>query len=211
MSATPRKHAADRRREILDAAARSFREAGYGGTTLDEIASSVGLLKGSLYYHFTSKEEILAELLLDVHRDALVMLDGASKADGTGIERVESYVAAHARWTARHLDRVEVLLRDYHYLPAQRAREVSALRRRFSTYLTECIEQAQREGSVDAALDARVAANSIHGMLNWIGHWYRAAGGVSEDALVAQLTRQVVHGLGASPLVATRHNGATSG
>lgn len=198
--ATPRKHAADRRREILDAAAKSFRDAGYGGTTLDAIAGGVGILKGSIYYHFASKEEILAELLLDVHRDALAMMDGVSASGGSGIERIEAYVGAHARWTARHLDRVEVLLRDYHHLPAQRAREVAALRRRFSDYLTGCIEQAQREGSVDETLDVRVAANSIHGMLNWIGHWYRATGGLSEDELVASITRQAVHGLSSSTI-----------
>ncbi len=204
-AATPRKQAATRRREILDAAAKVFRDTGYGGASLDSIASAVGILKGSLYYHFVSKEEILAELLLDVHRDALVMIEGVSSSGGSGIERIAAYVGAHVRWAVRHLDRVEVFLRDYHHLPGPRAREVAALRRRFSDYLAECVAQAQREGTVDAALDARVAANSIHGMLNWIGNWYRPAGDLSEEALVTQITRQAVHGLFAAP--AARHVG----
>lgn len=196
---TERKRAVARRGEILDAAAKSFRETGYGGASLDTVASAVGILKGSLYYHFASKEEILAELLLDVHRDALVMIEGVTATGGTGLERVEAYVAAHASWAVRHLDRVEVFLRDYHHLPAKRAREVAVLRRRFSDYLTECIAQAQWEGLADPTLDARVAANSIHGMLNWIGNWYRSIPGLSEQALVAQITQQAVRGL-APPL-----------
>jgi AcrR family transcriptional regulator len=200
---TPRKRAAARRGQILDAAARSFRETGYGGASLDTVASAVGILKGSLYYHFASKEEILAELLIDVHRDALVMIEGVTATGGTGMERVEAYVAAHASWAVRHLDRVEVFLREYHHLPDKRAREVAALRRRFSDYLTECIAQAQREGVADPTLDARVAANSIHGMLNWIGHWYRSAPGLSEQALVAQITRQAVRGLTPPPRART--------
>ena len=194
---SPRRRGAERRDQILDAAAKSFREVGYGGCSLETVAAEVGILKGSLYYHFASKEEILAELLLDVHRDALVMIEDVVRSQGTGMERVEGYVTAHARWVLRHLDRVEVFLRDYHYLPAERARQVAALRRRFSNCLTMLITEAQRDGAADFDLDPRVAANSIHGMLNWIGTWYRRRGasGMSDDALVAQITRQAVRGL----------------
>jgi AcrR family transcriptional regulator len=52
-----------RARAVRATAARLFEAAGYAGTTMNDIADAVGLLPGSLYHHFASKEQIAAELL----------------------------------------------------------------------------------------------------------------------------------------------------
>ena len=52
-----------RTQAVRDTAARLFEAAGYAGTTMNDIADAVGLLPGSLYHHFASKEQIAAELL----------------------------------------------------------------------------------------------------------------------------------------------------
>ena len=57
----------DRRRDVLLAAAQLFAERGYRGTSVRDIAQSVGVLGGSLYHHFKSKEA----LFLEVHGEAL--------------------------------------------------------------------------------------------------------------------------------------------
>ena len=46
------------KRLIFYSAIKIFSDLGYRGATMDEIASNAGLAKGTLYYHFTSKEEI---------------------------------------------------------------------------------------------------------------------------------------------------------
>lgn len=51
------------REQILDAAGRMFSEHGYGAASTRKIAMAVGVKQASLYYHFTSKEDILAGLL----------------------------------------------------------------------------------------------------------------------------------------------------
>ncbi len=50
--------------ETVKAAARLFKEKGYHATTVQDIANEVGMLKGSLYYHIQSKEQLLTEVLL---------------------------------------------------------------------------------------------------------------------------------------------------
>jgi TetR/AcrR family transcriptional regulator, cholesterol catabolism regulator len=190
-----RRDAEGRRAEILDAAATLFRTFGYGSTSVQVIADSVGLLKGSLYHHFASKEEILAELLIDVHRDALGMLDQVDSLEGTGLERVAAYVRGHATWTIRHIDRVEIFLQEFHHLDPSRALEIRRLRQRFADFLADSIAAAQDQGAAFAALDPRVAAHAILGMLNWVGHWYRKNDGLGDDDLIAQLTHQAVASL----------------
>ena len=48
-----------RTKEIIAAAAKLFKEKGYHATTIQDVADEVGMLKGSLYYHIKSKEELL--------------------------------------------------------------------------------------------------------------------------------------------------------
>jgi len=46
------------KKAIFEAAIKAFSLSGYNGTTMDEVAESAGVAKGTLYYHFKSKEEI---------------------------------------------------------------------------------------------------------------------------------------------------------
>jgi AcrR family transcriptional regulator len=51
------------KRKIFEASMKLFSEKGYEGTSIEEITSEVGVAKGTLYYHFTSKEEIFDFLI----------------------------------------------------------------------------------------------------------------------------------------------------
>ena len=64
---------------VLDAAARFFREKGYGYTSMRDIAGVAGMLPGSLYYHFASKEELLVAVYAE------------------GVRRIKEAVQARAR------------------------------------------------------------------------------------------------------------------
>ncbi len=68
------------RDEILDAAAELFTESGYAGTTTRAIATAVGIKQASLYYHFASKEDVLAELLVQTVQPSLTYARAAAGA-----------------------------------------------------------------------------------------------------------------------------------
>ncbi len=56
----------ERRKEIVEAARKLFLSKGYEATSTVDIMNAVGIAKGTLYYHFTSKEEILDALLCEM-------------------------------------------------------------------------------------------------------------------------------------------------
>lgn len=60
------KDAEERRQELLDTARRLFIEKGYEKTSVNDILQAVGIAKGTFYYYFTSKEEVLEAMILDV-------------------------------------------------------------------------------------------------------------------------------------------------
>lgn len=94
MNARPQTRIQKKNREaILDAALDAFSQAGFRGTTLDQIADLAGLSKPNLLYYFPSKEAIHAELLgglLDTWLDPLRRLDPA----GEPVDEIVAYVLA---------------------------------------------------------------------------------------------------------------------
>jgi AcrR family transcriptional regulator len=86
----------NRREDLLDASARLFGAHGYASTSVRDIANAVGMLPGSLYYHFKSKEE----LLLAVHREGVDHINKAvqealATAGEDPWDRLEAVSVAH--------------------------------------------------------------------------------------------------------------------
>ncbi|GGR39491.1 AcrR family transcriptional regulator [Nocardioides luteus] len=88
----PGKIAANPRDQILAAAAELFVSRGYAGTTTREIADGAGLRQASIYYHFGSKEEILAALL---ERSVQARVEQAGKIEA-GMDSVAPDAALYA-------------------------------------------------------------------------------------------------------------------
>jgi AcrR family transcriptional regulator len=71
-----RKEAEERRNEILDVADELFGQKGFDGTCTNEILEKVGIARGTLYYHFKSKEDIMDAL---IERYTMQILESAKK------------------------------------------------------------------------------------------------------------------------------------
>src|SRR3954467_1105093 len=117
-----RRSRAPRRRqsEILEAAARVFHEKGYESTSIQDIADAGGILKGSLYYYITSKEDLLYEILQDVHQEALKNLDKIAALDGTAMQKIRAFVVVHFAHNAENLVKMGVFFKDFRSLSGER-------------------------------------------------------------------------------------------
>jgi AcrR family transcriptional regulator len=96
-SSPSRRHApaAVRRAQILDAALRCFAARGYHAATMDAVAAEAGLSKGSLYWHFRGKQEILLALFDRVTEETLVELQALRTAPGPVLETLRQALAGY--------------------------------------------------------------------------------------------------------------------
>lgn len=173
-----RRSRAPRRRqsEILEAAARVFHEKGYESTSIQDIADSVGILKGSLYYYITSKEDLLYEIIQGVHEEALKNLDLVAALDGDALQKIRAFVVVHFQNNAENLVKMGVFFKDFRSLSGERRRVIVEERDMYDSFLRDLIRAAQDEGTVCADLDPKLTAITILGMLNWVYQWYRPDG-----------------------------------
>jgi AcrR family transcriptional regulator len=175
-----------REEEILSAAARIFREKGYHGTSVRDIAESVGLLKGSLYHYIRSKEELLARLFEGALEETIRELDEIAAREEPAADRLRAMVRAYSLSVTANLDSVALYLREWRSLPPPELARVRARRRSMRALFESVIAEGVRRREF-AVADAKVAALAMLGMVNWMYEWYRPRGRLRPEALANEL------------------------
>lgn len=92
MARTVGSAADDTRQRILDVAVDLFIEQGYAGTSVRDISERLGMTKGSLYYHFASKEDLLSALLMPLVADLDAFIEDAEAAVAAGLSPIRDLV-----------------------------------------------------------------------------------------------------------------------
>src|SRR6266576_966289 len=77
----------NRKVDVTDAAIDVFWRKGYSAASVQDVADSVGVLKGSLYYYIDSKEDLLYEILHGVHEEALARIEAAIGAETATLDK----------------------------------------------------------------------------------------------------------------------------
>lgn len=188
--------------DIVDAAAQLFSEQGYAATSIQDIADSVGLLKGSLYHYIHTKEDLLEAVIQEAHHHtASVGLD-ALDLDGDALERLRYVIRRHLSGAAGNLAKVRVFYREAQFLPPERLKDILASRDTYEHSLREIIRMGQEEGSLAAHLDPTLTAIAILAILNSVQQWFRPDGPRSLDEVTAAFSDLILRSVAAQPLPA---------
>ena len=185
------KSSATREDEILAAAARIFREKGYHGTSVQDIADSVGLLKGSLYHYIRSKEELLARLFDGALEGTLRELEAIAARDASATERLREMVKAYVAAVTANLDAVGLYLREWRALPPPELSRLRARRRAMRALFEDVIADGARRREF-VADDVKVSTLAIMGMANWLFEWYRPRGRMTAERLADEIAERAV-------------------
>ena len=195
--------AAKREKEILEAATELFHARGYANTSVEDVASAVGILKGSLYHYIDSKEDLLYRIVEQVHESAQsIMSEVEGRRDLSPIGRLDAYVQAQILFNARNLRRISVYYQDRARLSPGRYAEIRHWRRNQERFVVALIEEAQAVGEVPTDTDTRLAANCVFAVVIWMYTWYKPGGTTSARTLAEFCARFVVDGLTAGTLKA---------
>jgi TetR/AcrR family transcriptional regulator, cholesterol catabolism regulator len=183
-----------RRQGVVDTAARIFYEKGYTSTSIRDLAESLGMLKGSLYYYIDSKESLLFDVLQGLHREALGRIEAAVDAETETAAKLRAFVVALVTFSAENLVRIGVYFRDFRSLSPERQAAIIDERDRYDRLLRALIAQGQEDGVVSPDLDPKLTALAVLGAVNWIHQWYHPGAGLDPAALANEYADFVVAG-----------------
>lgn len=183
-----------RRIQIVDVAATLFHERGYHETSMEAIAEEVGVRKASLYYYFTSKDQLLVE----IHQDMidLIVEQQLSRAAGGSAptDQLLGIMTDLIRLMESHPGHLRIFFEHFRELPAEIRHEISEKRDQYRALLMDVLEAGRSNGEFTFE-DSFLTAMSILGACNWTYQWFRPGGLRSAEEVAAYFHQQVLVGL----------------
>jgi TetR/AcrR family transcriptional regulator, cholesterol catabolism regulator len=179
---------------LLDAAARLFRRRGYGPATLRDIAKAAGLLPGSVFYRYRSKEQILLALMERAVARATGAIEAETATVADPIERVRAALRVHLRLAARD-DATHALLYEWRSLSPAGRRAMVRLRDRYEGFWDGLLSAVAAEVTLRPGVDLKLVRLLGFGAMNWVGQWYSARGGKTPEEIADALWASMAFGI----------------
>jgi TetR/AcrR family transcriptional regulator, cholesterol catabolism regulator len=161
-----------RRDELVAAARRLFAERGYHGTSMADLATAMGVQKGSLYSLTESKQELLVAITREGAASFHAALDGVSD-DAGPLERLRLALRAHLDVVAAQLDAATVFTREWRFLDEPERSRFRSERRRYEERWHELLREAAERGALRADLDVEATVLLVLSAANWAYTWLR--------------------------------------
>ncbi|MHB1584179.1 MAG: TetR family transcriptional regulator [Acidimicrobiales bacterium] len=195
-------------RRLLQAASDLFYEQGAVATTVRQITAACGLTPGALYNHFTSKEELLYELVRSGHRrleDEVAAAQAAVAGDPAA--ELAAVVAVYVRTHIRRRKGARVANRDYPHLTGRRLDDIVAIRRRLRDRVVGILDEGNACGVFRVAGDGDrwstlVAAASVLDLCVHCGEWLRPDGRLPIEELEGRFVTMCLRLVGYEPAAA---------
>ena len=181
-----------RRSQLTREAARLFAEKGYHGTSIGDLAKAMGVQKGSLYAHISSKEDLLYETMREGARAFHSALD-AIPDELPATEKIRLALRGHLRVVAEQLDVATVFIREWRYLDGARRDHFLGERRRYEERFRALFREGRERGDLRTDLDDATAALLALSAANWAYTWLRP--GSETDGLADRFTAVLLDGM----------------
>jgi AcrR family transcriptional regulator len=173
---------ANRRAEIVRRAARLFRERGFDGTTVRDIAGAVGMRSGSPFYHFATKQDILFAVMEEGLRQGLERTEAVLADALPPRERFHALVRSHFGIILEDgNDFIPVMLYEWRRLTPAYRRRLIAVKDRYDALWQNVIAELKAAGLMHG--DEKLARLLTLGAVNFTATWFRPGGGMSIDEL----------------------------
>ena len=189
------------RQRILDAAAEVLAERGYEGRLAD-IAARAGMQAGSLYYHFASRDELVAEILrlgIENSWNLVAQAVGRLPPSASPLERLAAAIRAHTRSIVGLSSYASAQARIVSQLPSDLARLHSKDMRAYGAYWHDLFAAAQQAGQVAGDVDLFITRMLAFGAMNWTAEWFRRTNEASIEHLADQAVLLLLHGAATEP------------
>jgi AcrR family transcriptional regulator len=185
-----------RRDELLAIAAGLFAERGFKNTTVRDIADAAGILSGSLYHHFDSKESMVDELLDTFQTELWKSYDAIEASELSPRGKLEAIVRASFDAIGEHPSEVAIFQNDALYLATfERFGYLIERNRKFRILWTGLLEAGVAGGELRADLDVQLVYRFLRDTV-WVAvRWYRPGGSLTPADVADQYLTILLEGI----------------
>lgn len=185
---------------VIAAAISVMSDKGYASTSIQEVAERVGVLKGSLYHYFSSKEELLYRILEESHEQSREIHREVIELDLPPLETLLLYVRRLSVWYLANVERANIFFTEMKHLTGDRQVAAAGWGRAFERDISDQVVAGQADRSIRNDIDQRLLTRFILGAVNNVRFWpsRRSSRQFDHDAIVDALVALVGDSIRAS-------------
>jgi len=182
--------------KIIEKAIELFEKKGFSTTSIQDIVDELGVTKGSFYYYFSSKEQ----LLMDIYNEYITnLLDRQTKiiANKTlsPTDQLIEIIQLLIDDLIENGPRARIYFREMRHLSENNINTIKKIRKQFRKNIEMIIQTGKEQGVFKNHLPADILAFALLGLTNWSYNWYTPDGEITPDQLVKIYSELLLTGL----------------
>ena len=182
------------RERILAAAVQLFAQYGYHAATMRDIARISGIQAASIYYHYSSKQALLVEIM-DTHMRALnTNLERIAQEPLPIEQRLHEAIANHIRLHTTYKAEFFIIDTEIRALEEEQRGAILALRDHYEMLLQGLLGEGMEQG-IFRQVDVKVASYALIAMCTEVATWFRPEGRLSVQQVIDLYTQMITGGL----------------
>lgn len=171
--------------EMLVAATRIFASKGYAGASVQDVATAIGVLKGSLYHYIDGKEDLLYRIFEQSYIEDIELRAEIEAMDADPLTKLRTYFERYVRNALVHLERTSLYFRDWRNLTGERLDKILEQRRSYEVFIRQLIEDMYSAGQAERGIKSKYISFFIIGGVHWVSDWYHESGPDSPEVVAA--------------------------
>ena len=151
------------KRKIFETSMKLYAEKGYDATSKEDITATVGVAKGTLYYHFSSKEEIFNFLIEEGIKLLQNSVDIKTSKHNNYIDKIKAIVLIQIKIVAKYENIITILLSQF-WGTKERNKKCQDLVYQYIGQIEKIVQEGIEKGEIKKG-DTRAIASEIYGLI----------------------------------------------
>lgn len=184
----------NRKTEIINCAAKLFKEKGYSAVTMRDIAQTMDIKAASLYNHIKSKQEILVLIIIELAEEFTFKMNKIVSSNDNCITKIKNVIQLHVDITQRNVDALACLNNDWMHLTDDELAYFIKMRQEYEQNFRIIIKKGIQDGEIKN-YNQEVIIFSILSTLRTLYLWYEEKKSLTPEILNLNLTKVLLNGI----------------
>ncbi|ULT59162.1 TetR/AcrR family transcriptional regulator [Neobacillus drentensis] len=182
--------------KLIETGIQLFDQNGFKSTSVQDIVQLLGVTKGTFYYYFNSKEELLKDIHLIYIEELVQQQEKIIKNRQTSFtKKLYEIVTLLIRNIRTERQSARIFTREMRHLSGHYLEEIKDKRNQFRKNMQRLIEAGMQQGEFKSGLPSDILTMGILGITNWSYYWYNPDGEVSEEKIVDIFVQMILNGI----------------
>src|SRR5690625_5067155 len=158
---------------------------------MEDIASHLFMTKGSIYYYFKDKQDLVYQSQLKIMHRSINNINEVKKLDLPVTERLEKIIAIHIEYAVRERAGFELMVNPNEIFSAEQLKEILYLRDKYASGYDDLLQEGVDSG--DFSHDhIKIVRNTLLGAMNWVTQWFSFEGEMNEKQFATIVAKYIM-------------------